>query len=166
LVRFLALGKLGALFMPPQERLASLDNYRRYLTWVHRSWSGASEANLREQVEAGADGRFTVRMTPGISAQFDADRSNWFVTKMPVPALFIFSGNPLADLAQGLAVDSVLMQEIEAADVATQAQRRAQFDAIRRDSSQARIVELEHTAHRNFIHQRDRILEEMRRFLR
>ena len=105
-------------------------------------------------------------MSPKIGAQFLADRSNLFVTKMPVPALFIFSDNRMADLAQGLAVDAVFMKEIESADVAAQAQRRAQIDAIRRDSPQATIVELEHTAHRNFIHKRDRTIDEMRRFLR
>ena len=158
--------KLRALFAPPQELVASLDNYRRFLTWAHRSWSEAAEANLREQVDIRPDGTFTQRMSPKIGAQFLADRSNLFVTKMPVPALFIFSDNRMADLAQGLAVDAVFMKEIESADVAAQAQRRAQIDAIRRDSPQATIVELEHTAHRNFIHQRDRTIGEMRRFLR
>lgn len=161
-----ASARLNALFMPPQERMASLDNYRRYLTWSHRSWSEAAEANLREQVEVRPDGTFTQRMSPEIGAQFVADRSNWFVTKTPVPALFIFSNNPTADLAQGLAVDTVLMNEIESADVTRLAQRRAQIDAIRRDSPQATIVELDHTAHRNFIHKRDRTIDEMRRFLR
>ena len=95
-----------------------------------------------------------------------ADVPNWFVTNMPAPTLFIFSNNPLVDLAQGLAVDAARMQEIESADLPTQSQRRTQIDAIRRDSPQATIVELEHTAHRNFIHKRDRTIEEMRRFLR
>jgi hypothetical protein len=105
-------------------------------------------------------------MLPKVEEQFMADVPNWFVTKMPVPALFIFSNNPLVDLAQGLAVDAARMQEIESADVPTQSQRRAQIDAIRRDSPEATIVELEHTAHRNFIHKRDRTIEVMRRFLR
>jgi pimeloyl-ACP methyl ester carboxylesterase len=161
-----AFGKLAAFIGPPKERLASLDSYRKFLTWIHRSWSDAAEANLREQVEVRADGTLKLRMLPKVEEQLVADMPNWFVTKMPVPALFIFSNNPLVDLAQGLPVDAALMQEIESADVPTQRQRRAQIDAIRRDCPQATIVELEHAAHRNFIHKRDRTIEEMRRFLR
>jgi len=82
------------------------------------------------------------------------------------PGPFIFSGNPTADRAQGLSVDAALMKEIEAADVEREAQRRAQINAIRRDSPQAQNVELEHTAHRNFIHKRDRTIDEMWKFLR
>jgi pimeloyl-ACP methyl ester carboxylesterase len=159
------MAKLGAVVLGPKASMASLDNYRRFLTQIHRSWSEAAEANLREQVEVRPDGTFTPRMSPKVNAQFWADRFKWFVTKMPVPALFVFSNNPMADLAQGLAVDAALANEIQSADMAMQARRRAQIDAIRRDSPQATIVELEHTAHRNFIHKRDRTIEEMRRFL-
>lgn len=159
-------GKLSDLFMPPQERGASLENYRRFSTWSHRSWSEAAETNLREQVDIGTDGRLVARMTPSIGMQFGADRQNWFLTQVPVPALFIFSNNPGVDLAEGLTVNDELMRELEIADEALEAQRRIQINAIRRDSPHATIVELEHTGHRNFIHRRDRTIEEMRRFLR
>jgi pimeloyl-ACP methyl ester carboxylesterase len=160
------LGKLGRLVVAPSERMASLDNYRKFLRWVHRSWSDAAEANLREQVEVRRDGTLRPRFSSKIGAQFEADASNWFVTKMPVPTLFVFSNNPIADLTQGLAVDTALMNEVESVDRVLQSQRRAQIDAIRRDTPQATIVELEHTAHRNFIHRRDQTIEEVRRFLR
>jgi len=161
-----AFGQLAALFMPPQEIGASLENYRRYLTWNHRSWSEAAEANLREQADIGPDGRLVMRMPPFIGAQVQDDRANWFLTQIPIPALFIFSNNPKVDLTEGLAVNATLLSELEIEDAELDAQRRIQINAIRRNSPHATIVELDHTPHRNFIHRRDLTIEEIRRFLR
>lgn len=153
------------LFMPPQEIGASIDNYRKFMTWMHHSWSDAAEANLREQAEIGPDGSLTPRMPPFVGPQFGADRQNWFLTHMPVPALFIFSHNPSVDLAEGLEVSGALLQEVAAEDAALSEQRRIQIETIRQDSPHATIVKLEHTSHRNFIQRHDRVVEEMKRFL-
>ena len=45
------------------------------------------------------------------------------------------------------------------------AARRSQIEAFQRDSAQATIVEMEHTVHHCFIQRKERIVEEMRRFL-
>jgi hypothetical protein len=58
------------------------------------------------------------------------------------------------------------MKQIGAADIEMKVQRRAQIDAIHRDSPQAHIVVLEHTAHRCFIQKRERVIEEIWKFLR
>lgn len=157
--------QLVDLFMPPEERGASLENYRKFSAWTNRSWSEAAEANLREQVDIGPDGRLVGRMPPFIGEQVQNDRGNWFLTEIPVPALFILSNNPSVDLTEELTVSADLMKELEIADVALAAQRQIQINAIRRDSQQATIIELDHTTHRNFIHRRDRTLEEIWRFL-
>lgn len=161
-----AFEQLASLFMPPQERGASLENYRKFSTWDHRSWSEATEANLREQVVIGTDGKLMPRMPSTIGEQFGKDRQNWFLSEMPVPTLFIFSNNPSVDLTEGLAVNAALMNELKNEDAALEAQRRIQINAIRHSSPQATIVELDHTSHRNFIQRRERVIDEMTRFLR
>ena len=158
--------QLERLFMLPEERHASLGNCRTFLTWIHRSWSEAAEANLREQVKIAADGRLVHRVTPIFRKKLGADRHNRFLTQISVPALFIFCKNPTIDRTEGLAVDAVLMKTLETEDAELEAQRQLQIDAIRRDSPQATIVELDHTSHRNFIHRRDRTIKEMQQFLR
>ncbi len=161
-----ASGQLVGVFMPFDELGASLDNYRRFLTWNHRSWSEAAEANLREQAEILEDGSLVGRMPDFVAQQFGDDRQNWFLTHIPAPTLFVFSNNPSVDLAEGLSVDPALMNELAEEDAALSAQRRIQINAIKRDSPHARFVELDHTSHRNFIHRHDRVTEEMWQFLR
>jgi non-heme chloroperoxidase len=153
------------LFMPPQQRRVSFDAYRKYLQFIHGAWSAASEANLRQQIIEGPDRTITPRMPPSVSAKI-IDGANLRQTRIDIPALFIFAINPIADSANGLAVSGALKKQIESADKAMEVVRKAQIEAVRRDSPQARIVVLEHTSHRCFIQKKDRVIDEMRRFLR
>jgi pimeloyl-ACP methyl ester carboxylesterase len=158
---------LTALHMSPAERLSSLDAYRKYMTFLHRSWSNAAETNLREQVIVNRDGTVKGRTPERVYAAF----TRWIqspaihLSKIPVPALMIFADNPLADKLIGVALDERAAAAVLKASAATQEARGAQIAALRRNSPQAQVVELAHTDHRCFIDKRERVVTEMRYFL-
>ncbi len=166
-----AQGKLIAALtrMTMADRLSSLDADRNYGKRLMRNvWSDAAEADLQETVIVNGDGSVRGR-TPGwISAAIASERakSKWHITKISVPALLIFAHDPWADLLPGLPLDEAATAEIKRASAEMEEARRSQIEAFRRDSPQAKIVELDHTIHQCFIQRKDRVVEEMQEFLR
>jgi pimeloyl-ACP methyl ester carboxylesterase len=163
--------KLFAAFtgMSDAEHMSSLDADR---AWEKRLlgdvWSNAAESDLRETVMIANDGSVKSR-TPGrISGAINSERAKgkWHITSIPVPALLIFAHNPWTDMMAGLDLDSEQIAEITKAWADLDAARRSQIEAFRRDSPQATIVEMDHTVHHCFIQRKERVIEEMQRFLR
>ncbi len=155
--------------MSDSARLSSLGNDR---AWEKRLmgnvWSNAAESNLRETVMIAKDGSVRGR-TPGrISAAIVSERAKgkWHLTGIPIRALLIFAINPWTDMMAGLDLNTRQIAEITKAWVDLDAARRAQIEAFRRDSPEATIVELDHTVHHCFIQRKDRVVEEIRQFLR
>ena len=154
--------------MSNSDRLSSLEKDR---AWEKRLlgdvWSNAAESDLRETVVIAADGSVQSR-TPGrISAAIVSERAKgkWHTTSIPVPALLIFAHNPWTDMLAGLDLNPKQIVEITKAWADLDAARRSQIEAFRRDSPQATIVELDHTVHHCFIQRKDRVVEEIRKFL-
>jgi pimeloyl-ACP methyl ester carboxylesterase len=153
--------------MTDAERTSSLDSYRDYEKRLLGMWSAALEADLQETVIVASDGSIKGR-TPGrISSAIAAERAQgkWRLTKIPCPSLLIFAQHSWADLLPGLPLDNAAVAEIIKEGAELQAARRSQIEAFRRDSPLAKIVELEHTDHHCFIQRRERVVEEMRKFL-
>ena len=152
--------------MTEAERLSSLDSYREYQKRLLGMWSDALEADLRETVIVGSDGSVRGR-TPGrISSAIAGERgSGKWHTAIRVPALLIFAQHSWADLLTGVHLNDTTTAEIIKADGELQAARRSQIEAFRRDSPLAKIVELENTEHHCFIQRKERVVEEMRKFL-
>jgi non-heme chloroperoxidase len=161
--------KLFAAFtgMSAADRLSSLDADRKYEKRLMGDvWSNAAESNLRETVIVASDGSVHDR-TPGrISGAIASERAKgkWHITSIPVPALLIFAHNPWTDMAAGLSLSQIV--EITKAWADLDAARRSQIEAFRRYSPQAVIVEIDHTVHHCFIQRKERVVEEMKRFLR
>jgi pimeloyl-ACP methyl ester carboxylesterase len=154
--------------MSNSDRLSSLENDR---AWEKRLlgnvWSNAAESDLRETDIISNDGSVQSR-TPGrISGAIVSDRAKgkWDSTSIPVPALLIFANNPWTEMLAGLDLDTRQIAEITKAWADLDAARRSQIEAFRRNSPQATIVEMEHTVHHCFIQWKERVAEEMRRFL-
>ena len=105
--------------------------------------------------------------TPGwISSAIAGERGKGkWPTKIPAPALLIFAQHSWMDLLPGLYLDEATRAEITKAGAELQAGRRSQIEAFRRDSPRAKIVELEHTDHHCFIQRKERVVEEMQKFL-
>jgi len=148
------------------DRMSSLDAHREYAKRLIGMWSDALEADMRETIILASDGSVKDR-TPGrISAAIASERAQGkWPTKIPCPALLIFAQHSWTDLLPGLHLDDAAKTEIIKAGVELQAARRSQIESFRRDSPLAKIVELEHTDHHCFIQRRERVVEEMRRFL-
>jgi hypothetical protein len=146
--------------------MSSLASYREYTKRLIGVWSDALEADMRETVIVASDGSIKDR-TPGrISAAIASERAQGkWPTKIPCPALLIFAQHSWADLLPGLRLDDGAKKEITKAGAELQAARRSQIEAFRRDSPLGKIVELEHTDHHCFIQRRERVVEEMRKFL-
>jgi non-heme chloroperoxidase len=163
--------KLFAAFtgMSASERLSSLDADRAYeKRLMGNVWPEAAESNLRETVVIAKDGSIQGR-TPGqISGAIVSERAKgkWHTTRIPVPSLLIFAHNPWTEMLAGLDLDARQIAEITKAWAEVEAARRSQIEAFRRDSPQATIVEMDHTVHHCFIQRKDRVVEEMRLFLR
>jgi len=154
--------------MSNSDRLSSLENDR---AWEKRLlgnvWSNAAESDLQETVVIANDGSVKGR-TPGrISAAIVSERAKgkWHITNIPVPAILIFAHNPWTEMLAGLSLDAPQIAEITSAWDELDAARRSQIEAFRRDSPGATIVEMEHTVHHCFIQRKQRVVEEMRRFL-
>lgn len=161
------LGKVIERFIPPGKPLEPIERRRAVLKFMNRSWSDAAEANLREQVEPGQGNSLMLRLPATASKQILAERGEWWrKTRIEVPALFVFAHQTLADVAARLDIDSQLRKEVSDADEQITALRQVEIDAIRRDSPRALFVELPHTPHRCFIFAKDRVVSEMRQFLR
>ena len=162
--------KLFAAFtgMSDLDRLSSLDADRAWeKCLLGNVWSNAAESDLRETVMIANDGSVKSR-TPGrISSAIASERAKgkWHITSIPVPALLIFAHNPWTEMLAGLDLDTRQIAEITKAWADLDAARRSQIEAFRRDSPQATIVEMEHTVHHCFIQRKERVVEEMRRFL-
>jgi pimeloyl-ACP methyl ester carboxylesterase len=153
--------------MTDAERMSSLDSLREYGKRLMGLWSDALEADMRETVIVASDGSIKYR-TPGtISSTIASERAQgkWHLTKIPVPSLLIFAQNSWTDRLAGLHLDDATVAEITKAGAELQAARRSQIEGFRRDSPLAKIVELEHTEHHCFIQRRERVVEEMRKFL-
>jgi pimeloyl-ACP methyl ester carboxylesterase len=154
--------------MTQAERMSSLDSYRTYeKRLLGGMWSDALEADLRETIIVGKDGSIGDR-TPGrVSRAIVGERAQgkWNITKIPGPALLIFAQHSWTDLLPGLELDEATTAQITKAGAMLEAARRSQIEAFRRDSPLARIVELEHTDHHCFIQRRERVADEMRKFL-
>jgi non-heme chloroperoxidase len=162
-------GKLMAAItrMTAAEKMSSLDAYREYQKRLLGLWSDALEADLRETVIVAKDGSISSR-TPGrITGLIAVGRAQgkWRLTKIPGPALLIFAQHSWADRLPGLHLKDAAKAEIIQAGAELEAARRSQIEAFRRDSPNAKIVELEHTEHHCFIQRRERVVEEMQRFL-
>ena len=155
--------------MPMNEVARSLDNYREFQKrlWLN-VWSDASEANLREQVLVNDDGSVQQRSPGRVSeASFkDRDAGKWRITRIPVPALLIFANGLIADRLSRVTLDESSIVEIRHASDEVENARREQIERFRRDSPKARIVILDHTLHRCFIHKPKEVLAEMKQFLR
>ena len=151
------------------DRLSSLDADRKYQRRLMGNvWSDAAESNLRETVIIASDGSVQDR-TPGrISAAIVSERAKgkWHITSIPVPALLIFAHNPWTEMMAGLSLDTSQIAEITKAWADLDAARRSQIEAFQRDSPHVVIVELDHTVHHCFIQRRERVVKEMKRFLR
>jgi hypothetical protein len=163
--------KLFAAFtgMSAADRFSSLDADRRYEKHLMGNvWSNAAESNLRETVIIASDGSVQGR-TPGrISGAIVSERAKgkWHITSIPVPALLIFAHNPWTGMLDGLSLDASQIVEITKAWADLDAARRSQIEAFQRDSPHVVIVEMEHTVHHCFIQRKERVVEEMERFLR
>ncbi len=154
--------------MTPAQQVSSLDSFRNYeKRLLGNLWSDALEADLRETVIVAKDGSVRGR-TPGwISSAIVSERAKgqWRITKIPGPALLIFANHPWTDFLPGLHLDEATTAEIIKAGAELQAARQSQIEAFRRESPQARIVKLEHTDHHCFVQRKERVVEEMQRFL-
>jgi hypothetical protein len=153
--------------MTPAEQVSSLDSYRKYRKrLLGNLWSDALEADLQETVIVAKDGSISGR-TPGrISSVIVGERAKGkWPTKIPGPALLIFAQHSWMDLLPGLHLDEAARVEIIKAGAELQAARRSQIEAFRRDAPLAKIVELEHTDHHCFIQRKERVVEEMQKFL-
>jgi hypothetical protein len=82
-----------------------------------------------------------------------------------VPALLIFAHPLIADQLSQAKLDGDSAVEIRNASDEIESARRAQIEALRRDSRKARIVEYEHTDHYCFLQRREEVLTEMNNFL-
>jgi pimeloyl-ACP methyl ester carboxylesterase len=154
--------------MTDADRVSSLDSYRNFEKRLMGGlWSDALEADLRETVIVAKNGSIKDR-TPGrISHAIVSERARgkWNFTKIPCPALLIFAQHSWKDLLPGLHLDDATAAEITGAGAELEAARRSQIEAFRRDAPLAKIVEMEHTDHHCFIQRRERVVEEMRKFL-
>jgi non-heme chloroperoxidase len=150
------------------DRLLSVDAYRAYeKPLMGNVWSDAAEDDLRETIIVAPDGSVQSR-TPGrIGGAIAGERAKgkWLLTKIPCPALLIFAHYPWTEMLPGLDLDAETVAEIEKQGTELEADRRSQIEAFRRDSRQATIVEMDHTMHHCFLQRRERVAEEMRRFL-
>ena len=162
--------KLFAAFtgMSASDRFSSLDADRAYeKRLLGNIWSKATESNLRETVAIANDGSVK-SLTPGrISSAIVSERATgkWHTTSIPVPALLIFAKNPWTEMMAGLDLDARQIAEITKAWTDLDAARRLQIEAFRRDSPHATIVEMDHTVHHCFIQRKERVVDEMQRFL-
>jgi pimeloyl-ACP methyl ester carboxylesterase len=155
--------------MSATDRFSSLDADRRYeKRLMGNVWSNAAESNLRETIVIASDGSVQGR-TPGrISGAIVSERAKgkWHITSIPVPALLIVAHNPWTEMLAGLTLDASQIVEITKAWADLDVARRAQIEAFQRDSPQVVTVEMDHTVHHCFVQRKERVVEEMKRFLR
>lgn len=154
--------------MTQEERVSSLGSYRDYeKRLLGNLWSDALEADLRETVIVAKDGSVSGRTPARISRAIVSERAagKWRITKIPVPALLIFANHPWTDYLPGLHLDEETTSEIVKAGAELEGARRSQIEAFRRDCPLAKFVELAHTIHHCFIQRRERVVEEMQKFL-
>lgn len=70
-------GKLGQKHLAGASPMQSIDNYRKFQRFAHRSWSEAAEANLRQQVDLGVDSKVKMRLPKAVGSQTLSQQKEW-----------------------------------------------------------------------------------------